>query len=92
MTIRYQILCVSKKSVGGIQTITHIGGKNPLGQLWSLGVEEAIEGIHSGKWDFFINHERNTYGIQINESEGGLKTITFGSGTNLLLDLPECPK
>lgn len=36
------------------RTITHIGGFNPDGSPWSLSVAEAIDGMRSRQWEFYV--------------------------------------
>lgn len=74
-----------------VRTITHIGGRNPLGEVWNLKIEEAIEGIQSGKWEFFMNMGRHSYPILLTQTATGNELITTGSDKNLLLELPDCP-
>lgn len=90
--IRYQILCSSKKTVDGERLITQIGGRNPLGEVWILKVEQAIEGIQSGSFEFFLNKDGQSFPIHIIETEFGYQIRTSDSQRNLILDLPDCPK
>lgn len=92
MCDRFQILFSSKKLDKGVETITHIGGKNSLGEIWSIKVEQAFEGFQSGNWEFFINQNRQTYNVDIQQSEQGLKIRSVGTEKNLILELSDCPR
>lgn len=92
MCDRFQILFSSKKLDKGVETITHIGGKNSLGEIWSIKVEQAFEGFQSGNWEFFINQNRQTYNVDIQQSEQGLKIRSVGTERNLILELSDCPR
>ncbi|WP_111672753.1 DUF3892 domain-containing protein [Algoriphagus litoralis] len=91
MPIKYQILCSRKAIDKGVTVITHIGGRNPLGEVWSLKVEEVIEGIQSGKWEFFMNLGRNSYPVILSEAVSGKILTTIEIDKNLLFELPDCP-
>ncbi|HSF54725.1 MAG TPA: hypothetical protein VLA71_13280 [Algoriphagus sp.] len=91
MPIKYQILCSCKAIEKGETAITHIGGRNPLGEVWSLKIEEVIEGIQSGKWEFFMNLGRNSYPVMLSESSIGFDLKSAGTEKNLILELPDCP-
>lgn len=91
MCIRYQILYSSKKLANGVETITHIGGKNPLGEVWNIKVEQALIGLKSGNWEFFINANRKTYSVQIAETEFGIEVYSVGTDRNLILELSDYP-
>ncbi|WP_296618251.1 hypothetical protein [Marivirga sp.] len=91
MNHRFQILCATKKIANGELIITQIGGRNPLCQIWSLKVDQAIEGIQSGNWEFFINSEGKSYPVQLIESKLGKEIVTQGTNKNLILDLPDLP-
>jgi hypothetical protein len=91
MLIKYQILCSRKANTKGIATITHVGGRNPSGEVWSLKSQEVIEGIQSGKWEFFMNLGRNSYSVILSETATGFELRTAGTEKNLILELPDCP-
>lgn len=92
MSIKYQILCSRKTLQKGVVVITHVGGRNPLGEVWSLKVEQVIEGIQSGNWEFFMNFERNSYQIEVRHSENRIEITTRETSRNLILELPDCPQ
>lgn len=92
MCIRYQILCSSKRVDKGVEIITHIGGRNSLGEIWSIKVEQAFEGFQSGNWEFFVNINRQTFPVEIQKSELGLKISSVGTEKNLILELSDCPR
>lgn len=92
MRIQYQILCSSKIKVKEVQTITHVGGRNPLGEVWSLKIEQVKTGIKNGEWEFFMNYRGISYPIHLVESEDGTDIAALDNGKNLLLALPDCPK
>ena len=71
--------------------INSIGGRNPLGEAWSLKSEEVIEGIQSGEWESFMNLGKNSYPVIIIETANGPDLTTAGTEKNLILELPDCP-
>lgn len=91
MPIKYQILCSRKVLDLGMTVITHVGGRNPLGEVWSLKIEEVIEGIQSGKWEFFMNKDGKSYSVILIETTTGFELKTNGTEKNLILELPDCP-
>lgn len=92
MPIKYQILCSRKVIDKGVSIITHVGGRNPLGEVWSLKIDEVIEGIQSGKWEFFMNLGRHSYPVIINESPTDYELQSAETDKNLILELPDCPQ
>jgi len=92
MCDRFQILFSSKKLDKGEETITHIGGRNVLGEVWSIKLEQAFEGFQSGNWEFFITTNMQTYDVEIQKSEQGLMISSMGTERNLILELADCPR
>lgn len=93
MKKRYQILCINDFSYSFEQKITFLGGKNPLGETWVLSVDQAIKGIESGKWEFYVNWEKQSFGIEILADSANDKTLGTPEAPdrkNLLLLLPQC--
>ena len=90
---RLRILCtrkISKETFNG--DISHIGGVNGGGEKWNIAVKEAVEGIQSGLYEFYMVDGFEE--INVNISGNIEKTLTaIGKGYlhNLLFDLPDCP-
>lgn len=95
MASRHQVLCVSKTDrYNPYERITHIGGKNDDGTRWKLGQQDAIQGIESGKWAFYVRRGSGMVDVIVATSRYGhryLKTTADGEQPNNLLSLPECP-
>jgi len=95
MTDRHEVLCINKSNRSNPhERITHIGGRNADGGRWKITEVEAISGIESGKWAFYVNKAGRPVDVIIAKSDSGnkyLKTIADGVIPNNLLSLPECP-
>ncbi len=95
MASRHQVLCVNKSDRDNPhERITHIGGKNDDGTRWRLTQQEAIQGIESGKWSFYVSRGGSTVDVIVATSRYGhkyLKTTADNEQPNNLLSLPECP-
>lgn len=94
MADRHQVLCINKSDrQNHYERITHIGGKNFNGTKWKLKEEDAIAGIESGKWAFYVGTGINEVAVIVSTSSRGhkyLKTKNDGEQPNNLLSLPEC--
>ncbi|WP_210405040.1 DUF3892 domain-containing protein [Pedobacter sp. G11] len=90
---RHEIKCIDKSNrTNPNERLEFISGLNGNGTRWRVSQEKAIEGIESGKWEFFIMV--NGLEIDIEISIYGhykiLKAKTVVNGLEILLSLPEC--
>lgn len=94
MASRHEIKCVTKEDrQNPYERIKAIGGVNGDGTNWKVSQETAIEGIESGKWDFYVSRGGHTVDVVVAKSRFGhkyIKTVADGEAPDNLLSLFEC--
>ena len=94
MAARIEIRCINKTDrYDPHDRIKNVGGVNGDGTRWRLTQEQAIVGIETGKWTFFVQRQGSAVRVVIAVSRFGnkyLKTEADGEQPNNLLSLPEC--
>ncbi|WP_035463648.1 hypothetical protein [Algoriphagus vanfongensis] len=95
---RLRVLCSQKITGLNHKTeITQIGGVNGSGEKWKVSEKEAIAGIQTGLFEFYIVENFKDVPVSIKEEivEGQAKKQLVATGLgflhNLLEDLPDCP-
>jgi hypothetical protein len=90
---RYEVLCVHETDrTNPHERITHIGGRNGDGTAWKITQEEAIAGIESGEWSFYVSRGGRTVNVIVAVSRWNhkhTKTEDDGDHPDNLLSLPE---
>jgi hypothetical protein len=94
MASRHEVLCIRKTDrTNPHERITHIGGRNSDGTAWKITHEDAIAGIESDKWTFFVSRSGHTVNVVVAVSRWDhkyIKTEADGERPDNLLSLPEC--
>lgn len=94
MADRHEIKCVSKEDrTNPHERIKAIGGINSNGTNWKISQEAAIDGIETGKWDFYVSQGGRTVDVIVAKSRYGhkyIKTVADNEMPDNLLSLYEC--
>lgn len=94
MAPRHEILCINKSDrTNPHERILSIGGRNEDGTAWKVSQPDAIEGIETGKWEFYVRRGGYIVNVVVAVSRYGnkyLKTQPDGEQPDNLLSLPEC--
>ncbi len=89
-----QIDCIEKADRDDPTTaIQWIGGRNADGSRWKITQKDAISGIKSGKWSFYVSKNGRAVNVIVAVSRYGneyIKTEADGSDPNNLLSLTSC--
>jgi len=96
MAFSVQIQCIRKKEEDRPdphERITHIGGGNTDNSRWTLTQVEAIAGIETGNWTFYVARNGHSVGVVVAVTASGkkyLKVVGDGEEPDNLLGLPRC--
>jgi hypothetical protein len=95
MASRHEIGCINKSDrYNPHERIQNVGGRNGDGTAWKMSEDDAITGIETGKWSFYVSKQGRTVDVIVALSAHGhkyLRTVADGLQPDNLLNLPECP-
>jgi hypothetical protein len=87
--MRVEINCINKDP----RQDQRVGGPNPTGGRWIVSLSEAVAGVESGKWQFYVRRGGHIVDVVVATSAHGhkyLRTVADRDTPDNLLSLPEC--
>jgi hypothetical protein len=91
--VAHQIDCINKDDrYSPHERIQNVGGPNSDGTRWKVTLDEAIQGVETGRWSFYVSAGGHSVNVVIAEHDGRkyLKTEADGYSPDNLLSLREC--
>ncbi|MBN1296448.1 DUF3892 domain-containing protein [bacterium] len=89
---RYKVWFIKRRSSDNLfKQITHIGGLTEDFYRWIISLDDAISGIETGRWSFYVQHNGSQENLIIAQTPDGqkyLKSETEYDRPNTLLNLP----
>ena len=89
-----RIMCINKLDrYNAHERISFVGGINADGTRWRLSQPDAVAGVESGKYQFWVSVNGQSVWVRVATSAYGnkyLKTENDGDQPDNLLSLPEC--
>lgn len=95
MPSQHEVTCIEKSDrYNPHERILSIGGTKNSEARWKITQHEAIGGIESGQWQFYVTVAGKTVLLVVSTSAQGHKYLTTqsdGEQPDNLLSLAECP-
>ena len=76
------------------ERISFVGGRNARGTRWKLSQDQAMHGMKSARWTFYVTVDGQPVALVIARGPRGheyLKAEGDGVDPAILLGLPDCP-
>lgn len=90
----FEIDCIEKTDrYDPAEAIAFIGGRNANGTRWRISQKDAVEGIESGRWSFYVYSGGRNVNVVVAVSRYGnkyIKTVADDYAPNNLLSLQSC--